>query len=223
MWGRSKFSEWRDVLLNEWVECLLCWVWYGPDLLSYPQLRSSGSYSPWHPGLPPRIITVNWRLCSVYSVLIIPSKCITVFLSLSSVICHQVVNLPRFIRASHSPLQIWFHWTILLPELPFFSPTFLSQIIFIETFFTYIVSGINCPILGIQDFRFLYYKSGCVCVLTSTYQGVNHTVSHCQCRSSDVGRLFIQNVWERHLSLKSPIRSVTTLFPYGELVRYFFF
>lgn len=65
-------------------------------------------------GLPSRIITLNSRPYRVYWVVIItPSKCITVFLPLSSVICHQVINLPRFARASHSPLQTWFHWTIL--------------------------------------------------------------------------------------------------------------
>ena len=196
----------------------------GIDLLSHPELKSSLSYSLWYPGLPSGIITVNLRPCCVYWVfLIILSKCITVFLSLSSVIFHQVVNLPRFIQGFHRPLQILFHWTILLRKLLLFHLLFFSKLSFVAAFFAYICSRINCPILGFQDFHFLYCVCAYVCVLTSTYQGVNHTVPHCQCRTLNVGGLFIQNLWENHLSLKSPIISVTKLFPYWELVRYFFF
>lgn len=157
------------------------------------------------------------------AVIIIPSKCITVFLSQSSVICHQVVNLPRFIKASHSPLQILFHRTILW----FCYPNFLLLIYFFKivfyysTFHIYWFQEYFCPILGFQDFHFLCCVYADVSVLTSTFQGVNHRVPHYQSRSLNVRGLFIQNVWENHLSLKIPLRSVTKLFLYGELVRFF--
>lgn len=73
IWDRSRLSGWRAVLLNVCIVSALLSVG-----LTWAKLLSVAS------GLLSRTITFNLRPYSVYwVVIIIPSKCITVFLSLS--------------------------------------------------------------------------------------------------------------------------------------------